>query len=75
MICDLCGREHARVRRISRSYGKGASLLVIENVPVVRCPDCGGSYLTADTLRQLERMKAKRRRAADKRPIAVAEFA
>ena len=26
------------------------SLLVVENVPVVACPNCGESYMTAETL-------------------------
>lgn len=38
MICDSCGKEGARLRHITRSYGKGVSLLVIENVPVFSCP-------------------------------------
>jgi len=41
MICDICGQEGARIRRITRSYGKGETLLVIENAPVVSCPHCG----------------------------------
>jgi hypothetical protein len=49
--------------------------LVIENVPVISCPDCGESYLTADTLHQLERIKTQRRRVAERRSVAVAEFA
>ncbi len=38
MICDICGRSGAHVRRVSRSYGRGASLFVIENIPIVSCP-------------------------------------
>ncbi len=34
MVCDICSREGARIRRVSRSYGKGKSLLLIENVPM-----------------------------------------
>jgi hypothetical protein len=30
-------------------------LLVIENVPVTSCPNCGESYLTAETLHEIER--------------------
>ncbi len=50
MICDICGKEDARIRRVSRSYGKGDNLLVIEHIPVVSCPHCGESYITAETL-------------------------
>jgi YgiT-type zinc finger domain-containing protein len=74
LICDICGKEGARVRRVSRSYGKGENLLVIGNVPIVSCPHCGEGYLTAETLHELERIKLHRRCFAIERPVAVAEF-
>jgi len=74
MICDICGQEGARVRHVSRSYGKGEELLVIENVPVISCPNCGESYLTAETLHEIERIKLHRRSFAQERPVPVAVF-
>jgi YgiT-type zinc finger domain-containing protein len=59
---------------MTRSYGKGANLLVIENVPVVVCPHCGESYLTAETLHELERIKLHRRSLAKARRVAVATY-
>ncbi len=75
MVCDICGKRGARVRRVSRSYGKGEGLLVIENVPVVSCPHCGETYLTAETLHEIERIKLHRQSFASKRRVAVADFA
>jgi YgiT-type zinc finger domain-containing protein len=72
--CENCGRSGAQVRHITRSYGKGASLLVVENVPVVRCPHCGATYLTAETLHEIDRIKAHRRSLARRRDVAVAEY-
>ena len=75
MICDICGRSGAQIRRVTRSYGHGANLFVIENVPLVSCPHCGESYLTAETLHELERIKVHRQALAEERCIAVAAFA
>jgi YgiT-type zinc finger domain-containing protein len=75
LICDICGESGAKVRRVTRSYGHGPSLLVIENVPVISCPHCGESYLMADTLHELERLKAHRRSLALKRSVPVLAFA
>ncbi len=75
MLCDVCGQEGARIRRVTRSYGKGTTLLVIENVPVVSCPQCGASYLTAETLHAIDRIKRQRQQLAVQRPVAVADFA
>lgn len=74
MICDICGEEGARVRHVTRSYGEGDSLFVIENVPVVSCPHCGESYLTAETLHEIERIKLHRNSWAKVRNVPVATF-
>jgi YgiT-type zinc finger domain-containing protein len=74
MICDICGQKGIRIRRITRSYGKNETLLVIENIPVMSCPHCGESYLTAETLYELERIKLHRQSFSVKRPVAVAPF-
>jgi len=74
MICDVCGRDGARIRRVTRTYGKGKDLLVIENIPMISCLHCGESYLTADTLHEIERIKLHRRSFAVERPVEVASF-
>jgi YgiT-type zinc finger domain-containing protein len=75
MVCTVCGQEGARIRRVTRSYGKGATLLIIENVPVVSCTHCGTSYLTAHTLHEIDRIKRHRHELASQRSVAVAAFA
>jgi YgiT-type zinc finger domain-containing protein len=75
MICDNCGKEGAHIRYVSRSYGKGDHLLVIENIPIVSCPNCGESYLTADTLQEIERIKLHRKNFAIERSVPVATYA
>ncbi len=74
MTCDVCGKEGTRQRYIIRSYGKGESLLVIENVPVIYCPHCGERYMTAQTLDQIERIKRSPENLATKRLVTVAVF-
>jgi len=75
MVCDCCGNNEARTRYITRSYGKGARLLIIENVPMISCPHCGESYLTADTLHEIERIKLHRRSMAEQKTVSVVTFA
>jgi YgiT-type zinc finger domain-containing protein len=74
MICDICGRKGARIRQVSRTYGKGKDLLVIENIPVVSCPHCGESYLTAETLHEIERLKLHRKSLAVERSVEFLSF-
>ena len=74
MTCDVCGKEGTRQRYITRSYGKGESLLVIENVPIIYCPHCGERYMTVQTLDQIERIKRSPENLATKRLVTVAVF-
>jgi len=75
IVCDLCGAKTARLNRVTRSYGQGRDLLVVENVPVVRCSSCGGSYFTAAALRELHRINSQRKALASKRQVPIARFA
>ena len=75
MICDVCGKPGARIRKVARTYGKGKDILVIENVPVITCPHCGESYLEAETLYEIERIKLHKKSLAVKRSVPVVEFA
>ncbi len=74
-VCDICGEDGAHIRRVTRSYGKKDSLLVIENVPIINCPHCGESYLTAETMHEIERIKTHKKNFAVERPVPVAIFA
>jgi len=75
MVCDICGKEGARVRYVTRPYGKGEDLLIIENIPLVSCPHSGESCFTAETLHEIEQIKLHRQSFASKRQVAIAEFA
>lgn len=72
-ICEICGGK-AQIKYITRSYGKGDNLLLIENVPVVTCSKCGESYLTAETLHEIARIKLHKKSFAKQRKVAVVEF-
>ena len=62
-------------RLVTRSFGKGANLLVIEGIPSMSCSNCGESYFTAGTMHEIERVKAHRKSLAVARPVPVAAFA
>ena len=74
MICDICGKNGAWIPRVTRTYGRGRSAFLIEGVPVIGCPHCGGSYLTADTLKEIERIRMHWRQLASDRSVPVARF-
>jgi YgiT-type zinc finger domain-containing protein len=61
------------LREVTRSFGQGASLLVIEGIPMFKCSKCGESYFTARTLNEVERIRATRKSVTARR-VAVATF-
>ncbi|MGI8884036.1 MAG: YgiT-type zinc finger protein [Pyrinomonadaceae bacterium] len=74
IICDVCGKNGARKIHVTKNYGKEGSLLVIENVPVVSCPCCSESCLTAKTLREIDNIKRNRANVAVERAVPAAVF-
>jgi YgiT-type zinc finger domain-containing protein len=75
MKCDLCGSEKAKIRYISRSYGNNEELFIIENIPLISCPDCGESYFTAETMKKIQAIKQEKKSITVTRSIPVARFA
>ena len=75
MICDMCGQDQGMVKLVTRSFGKKKDLLIIEDIPVVSCSACGESYMTAETLHEVERIKMHRHSFAVKRSVEVTVFA
>ena len=75
MICDICGKDQSAVKQVTRSFGKKKNLLIIEDIPVVSCAACGESYMKAETLHEIERIKMHRHSFAVKRPVEVTVFA
>jgi len=61
MVCEICGKEGARLGGVTRTYGKGKDMFLIENVPVITCPHCGESYFEAETLHEIERIRVRKK--------------
>jgi len=60
ITCDCCGKTGVMRKRITRSFGKGDRVVVIDGIPLHVCPHCGESYFTADTLQEVERLRMHR---------------
>jgi YgiT-type zinc finger domain-containing protein len=72
--CAHCDDGKVQLKYVTRSFGKGADLLVIEGIPLWFCASCGESYFTAQMMHELERIKALRKSVAKQRSVAVASF-
>jgi YgiT-type zinc finger domain-containing protein len=75
ITCDACGQSGARRKYMSRAYGKGEDMVIIDNVPVVVCPHCGESYMTSDTMHEVERIKLHKQSLKTQRLAPVVNYA
>ena len=72
--CENCTVGLAQLKLVTRSFGRGAGLLVIEGIPMWSCASCGESYFSAQTMHEIERIKALRKSVAMARSVEVALF-
>jgi YgiT-type zinc finger domain-containing protein len=59
---------------VTRSFGKGDRLIVVEDIPYLFCPRCGERYFTAATLQAVEQIKGRKSGSIQRRPIPVVSF-
>ena len=74
MICEICGKKTASIKRVTKSFGRGHSLVVIEDIPVLSCSNCHESYITADTAREIDRIRKNRVTVGKAKRVLVASF-
>jgi hypothetical protein len=68
-------REHARAADQQGDRDRREKTARLIATALVACPHCSESYLTADTLHEIERTKLHRRSLAAKRCVPVVAFA
>ncbi len=74
MICENCGKKTASIKQVTKSFGRGHSLVVIEDIPVHSCTSCHESYITATTARTIDRIRKNRVAVGKAKRVLVASF-
>jgi len=74
MVCDNCGVKAARLVKRPQVLGRGRQMMLIDNVPVIACRNCGESYMTSETMHRLDGIRLKQKAKPAARKIVVAEF-
>lgn len=71
MRCGTCNYAKVEATTITLSEWDGDDLVVIEDVPVEKCPRCGEEYFAPSVLRELEGLMAKRESTPNWNPIKL----
>lgn len=74
-VCSFCGEQTARKVIKSHVFGRGAKMLIVEDIPTMTCSNCGQTYLTGDILKMLEEILKNQPKYVTQRTVNVAEFA
>lgn len=74
MNCQICGEKTASIKNVTKSFGRGNSLVVIEDIPVLSCTRCHESYITADTARAIDHIRKNRGTIGKAKRVLVASF-
>ncbi len=72
MKCIVCKKGSTQQGRTTVSVDKGATIVVIRNVPAEICSTCGEEYIDTDTMKGIEPLVASAQKAG--LTIAVQQF-
>lgn len=71
MRCGICGYASVEATTTTLEEWDGQDLIVIEDVPVAKCPQCGEEYFSPDVLEELEALINHRRLTPQLQPRVV----
>ncbi len=74
IICENCGIRAARVVKRPQILGRGIKMVLVDNVPVINCRNCGESYMTSETVHRLDIMRSEKHLQSAERKVEVSEF-
>jgi YgiT-type zinc finger domain-containing protein len=71
-VCRNCGAQAARQVKRDELYGWGKSAVIIEDVPMVQCDNCGMTYLEPQVILMIDEICAhpEKYAAQEFRPVA-----
>ncbi len=74
-LCAFCGTFGAKTIYKTKLFGKGDNAIVIENVPVRQCDNCGESYYDPEVSQMIDDILAHPEKQAVTRQITVVSLA
>ncbi len=74
LVCDICGVAAAHEVKRTKVFGKGAQMIVIEDIPFISCDNCRQTYTTAETMHALDEIRMNRKRLTVAREVGWAKI-
>ncbi len=72
-VCVNCGQPKAEEVRRDEMFGSGANAVIIENVPTIKCRNCGTVYLEPKVSQKIDEICAQPERfvSLKQKPVAT----
>ncbi len=74
-LCAFCGAPEVKTVHKDKLFGKGESAVVIENLPVRQCGNCGESYYDPEISQLIDTVLAHPEKHPVKRQVSVISLA
>lgn len=74
IVCDNCGVKAAHLVKRPQILGRGTKMILVDNVPVIACRNCGENYMKGETIHRLDKIRMKQKVEPQERKVAVADF-
>jgi YgiT-type zinc finger domain-containing protein len=74
-LCAFCGLPQVKTVLKDKLFGKGEKAVVIENLPVRQCGNCGESYYDPEISQLIDEVLAHPERQQVKRQVKVVSLA
>ncbi|MBL8203797.1 MAG: YgiT-type zinc finger protein [Blastocatellia bacterium] len=75
ITCSICGQTTAREVRRTKILGKGEHQVIVENVPMISCRNCGHDYFSIQVAKMLDQIRSTPQKQAMQKSFAVVELA
>ncbi len=73
--CAVCGERMARKIILSKVFGRGATRVLIEDIPTYSCRNCGSQYLDGATMAAIDEIRKHPAAHTTSQTIAAAKLA
>ncbi len=74
ITCSLCGHTTAREVRRTKVVGKGTNQVIVENIPMISCRNCGHDYFSIEVAKMLDQIRANPQQQTIHKSFAVVEL-
>jgi YgiT-type zinc finger domain-containing protein len=72
--CAICGEQAAHVVLTPKVFGRGEKMVLIEDIPVINCRNCGSQYVDGPTMDAIDAIRKNPKAYSVRRTLDAARI-